>query len=329
MSTRTARVRLLALWLALALGGGAAAQAAELRLAVSRGPVSLPLYVAQAKGYFAAEGLTVGMQECRSGRECFQQIQSGAADLATSAELIVALDNLQQGGAVVVATVSTSVQQLKLVGRRSAGIESPADLRGKRIGTVARTSAQYFLDNWLLYHDIAADQVKVVPLAVHQLADELLGHRLDAIAIWEPMAAEAAARLGADLARLAAPRVYTQHFVLSMERGRLASRDADVQRLLRGLLRAQQFIAAHPGEAADMLAERLRLDRAAARAAMAEHDYRLDLAPTLLSTMDSQSRWALRERLVDAGAALAPVSRAIEPGPLRKVAPAAVSLPSR
>lgn len=329
MSARSARARLLALWLglAVALGCGGAARAAELRLAVSRGPVSLPLYVAQAKGYFAAEGLTVAMQECRSGRECFRQIQSGAADLATSAELIVALDNLQQGPAVVVATVSTSVQQLKLVGRRSAGIEAPADLRGKRIGTVARTSAQYFLDNWLLYHDIAANQVKVVPLAVHELVDELLAHRLDAIAIWEPTAAEAAARLGADLARLAAPRVYTQHFVLSIERSRLASRDADVQRLLRGLLRAEQFIAAHPGEAADVLAERLRLDHAAARAALGEHDFRLDLTPTLLSTMDSQSRWALQQHLVDAGPA--PVSRAIDPGPLRKVAPGAVSLPTR
>ncbi|WP_457418200.1 ABC transporter substrate-binding protein [Roseateles sp. P5_E7] len=329
MSASAARTFFAAL---LALAAALPCGATELRLAVSRGPVSLPLYVAEAKGYFSAEGLAVRMLACNSGRECFQQIGAGAADLATSAELIPALDNLQAAGpasAVVIATISTSTQQIKLVARRSAGITAPADLRGKRVGTVAHTSAQYFLDNWLLYHDVSAEQVTVVPLAVGQLVDELAAQRLDAIAIWEPIAGEAAARLGADLARLATPRVYTQHFVLAIARDKLAAREADVQRLLRGLLRAQQFIASQPGEAAKLLAERLRIAPAAALAAMGEHAYRLDLTPVLLSTMDSQSRWAIRERIVEPGSGLAPVSRAIDAGPLRKAAPGAVTLPIR
>jgi len=326
MSARAVRALVLAL---LALAALLPCGAAELRLAVSRGPVSLPLYVAEAKGYFSAEGLAVKMLACHSGRECFQQIESGAADLATSAELIPALDNLKAASTVVIATISTSTQQIKLVARRSAGITSPGDLRGKRVGTVARTSAQYFLDNWLLYHDVGAEQVTVVPLEVNQLVDELAAQQLDAIAIWEPIAGEAATRLGVDLARLAAPRVYTQHFVLAIARDRLAAREADVQRLLRGLLRAEQFIASQPGEAAKLLAERLRITPAVARAGMGEHDYRLDLTPVLLSTMDSQSRWAIRERVVEAGSGLAPVSRAIDAGPLRKAAPGAVTLPSR
>ena len=317
------------LGVALVLGGPGLAVAAELRVAVSRGPVSLPLYVAQAKGFFAAEGLAVKMLECHSGRECFQQIESGAADLATSAELIVTLDHVKAGPAVVIATVSQSGQQIKLVARRSAGIEVPADLRGKRIGTVARTSAQYFLENWLLYHDIAMEQVTVVPLAIGQLVPELASRRVDAVAIWEPVAGEAAARLGADQARLAAPRVYAQHFVLSALRSQLAARDADVQRLLRSLKKAEQFIAAHADEAAGMLAARLQLEPAAARATLAEHVYRLELTPALLSTMDSQARWAVRERIVEAAAGPGSVARAIDPGPLRKAVPGAVTLPAR
>ncbi|HEY9108702.1 MAG TPA: ABC transporter substrate-binding protein [Roseateles sp.] len=325
----TAGIKLRLLGALLALAGPCLAAAAELRVAVSRGPVSLPLYVAEARGFFAAEGLAVKMLECASGRDCFQQTEEGGADLATSAELLVTLDHLKAGQAVLIAAISNSSQQIKLVARRSAGIAAPADLRGKRIGTVARTSAQYFLDNWLLFHDIAVGQVAVVPLAVNQLVQELASRRVDAVAIWEPVAGEAAARLGADRANLDAPRIYAQHFVLSMPRSQLAAREADVQRLLRALQKAEQFIAARPDDAAGVLAARLQLDRVAARATLAEHAYRLELTPMLLSTMDSQSRWAVREHVVEAARGTGSVARAIDAEPLRRAAPGAVTLPAR
>ena len=319
-------------WLAAALLAGLAlpdaAGAGDLRLAVSRGPVSLPLYVADAKGYFSAEGLGVRLMECHSGRQCFTQLEEGQADLATAAELVVALDSLRSSNATIIATLSSSAQQIKLVARRSAGIAVPADLRGKRVGTVARTSAQFYLDSWLLYHQVEADDVQVVALGVDQLVDALGARRVDAVAIWQPIAAQAQARLGVDLAELPSPRVYNQHFVLVVGRALLAAREADVLRLLRALLRAEQLIAERPAEAAGILASRLQLDLALARIALGEHEYRLSLTPALLSTMDSQARWAIRERLVEPGQRVGTLLGAVDPAPLRKVAPQAVSLPT-
>lgn len=60
--------RVMGAW-ALALTVCAQAGAAEpLRLAVAHGPVSLPFYVAAAKGYFADAGATVDLVDCASGR---------------------------------------------------------------------------------------------------------------------------------------------------------------------------------------------------------------------------------------------------------------------
>lgn len=317
------------LTLLLCLFAAAPALAVELRIAVSRGPVSLLLYVAESKGFLAAEGLAVRMQECHSGRECFQQLDAGTADLATSAELIVALDSMKAASATILASLSSSTQHIKLVARRSAGIQASADLRGKRIGTVAKTSAQYFLENWLLFNEMSPREVTLTPLPVDRLVEELVARRVDAIAIWEPTASEAAARLGSDLAQLAAPRVYTQHFVLSLPKRRLAEREADIQRLLRALLRAERLVANLPDEAATVLAARLQMDRDAARRAMKEHDFRLTLTPTLLSTMDGQARWAVHEGMAPATPGPGAVLQAISAAPLRKVAPDAVTLPSR
>ena len=44
----------------------APAFAHELRFAVSAGPVSLPVYVAEAQGYFKSEGADVKMLDCRA-----------------------------------------------------------------------------------------------------------------------------------------------------------------------------------------------------------------------------------------------------------------------
>ena len=110
-------------------------------------------------------------------------------------------------------------------------------------------------------------------------------------------------------------------------RAQLAVRETDVQRLLRALWRAEQLIAERPAEAAEILASRLQLDLGQAKATLGEHEFRLSLTPALLSTMDSQARWAIRERLVEPGHRIGTLLGAIDAAPLRKVAPQAVSLP--
>ena len=141
------------------------AHAAPLTLAVSSGPVSLPIYVAQARGLFKDEGLDLAVRTCASGRECYEWLAEGQVDIATAAELQVATAAASRHDLAIVATISASSYQIKLVARRSAQIIEAPQIRGKRIGTVPGSSAQYFLDNWLVFNDIQPDAVHVVGLA--------------------------------------------------------------------------------------------------------------------------------------------------------------------
>ena len=140
-------------------------------IAVARGPVSLLVYVAEARGFFAKEGVDIRQVACTSGKECLKLLRDGIATFATCADLLVALDGLapEGPGVRILATISTSSSQIKVVGRSSAGIRAPTDFVGKRVGTVRGSSAQYLLHLWLAQHRIEASAIQ----EVHALAPEL------------------------------------------------------------------------------------------------------------------------------------------------------------
>ncbi len=297
------------------------AQAAPLTLAVSAGPVSLPVYVAESRGFFKDEGLDLRLRDCASGRECYQWLVDGRVDVATAAELQVATGAAAHRDLAIVATISTSSYQIKVVARRSAQIVEAPQIRGKRVGTVPGSSAQYFLDNWLVFNDIDPATVTLAGLAPDKLLPALESRSVDAIAIWEPLASSAALMLGGDAVTFVSPRVYTQHFNLVSARATLEQRDADVTRLLRALQRAQRAIQADPGAARALLVSRLHVPPTLAATVMDGQDYRVRLDQSLVTTMQAQARWAAHGGRVGVD-----LLRTIAPAPLRRLDPAAVGL---
>jgi len=305
------------------------AHAQGLTLAVSDGPVSLPVYVAEARGLFRAEGLDLRTVACHSGRECWRMMADGRADVATASELQMALNHDARPDVAIVATISASAYQIKIVARRSAHVLETPQVRGKRIGTVAGTSAQYFLDSWLLFNDVDPSTVTMVPLAPDAVIGALERRQVDAVAIWEPLASGAAAALGADAVVFASPRVYTQHFNLVADRATIVRREPELVRLLRALAAAQRAIAADAAGAQAILAARLGVPAAIAASAMADEDYRVRLDQSLVTTMQSQLRWALAAGVASrpqSGGRASDLLHAIEPGPLRKALPGAIGL---
>jgi len=314
------------LLLALATWWAGPAAAEGLTLAVSKGPVSLLVYVAMAEGLFTQEGLSVTLAGCSSGRECMQLLTDDKADVATAADLAVVLAAAQRRDLAITATISASSHQIKLIARRSAGIILPRQIQGKRIGTTVGTSAQYFLDQWLLFESIDAGRVHTVAMAPAQLPEALSRREVDAVAIWEPLAGAALAGLKGDATLMPNPRVYTQHFNLVSTEGLMTKRRDDMARLLRALVRAEDTVQRKPALARDVLARELGVDAAAATQALKDHDYRLRLDQSLVSTMSSQMRWAVQQQYVKPGSLPASPLALIQPATLSEAAREAVSI---
>ena len=298
----------------------------ELVLAVSQGALSLPVLVADDQGYFAAEGVAVRTQDCIDGRRCLQLLFDGKAQLATATDLPIAFKSFERIDYAILATFASSARDIKLVVRKSSGIADPKHLEGKRVATVKGTSAHYFLDSYLLFNDVDTTKVTVVPLPPEQLSAALERREVDAVAVWEPFAYRAMKTLGADGAVLPSPRIYTETFNLIADRRTIAAREGDLVKVLRALERGQQFIREHPKIAQSILLRRLSLDQAFVDWAWGDLNYRMALDQSLVTTLEGEARWAVREGHVSADKRVPNFLGVVYPGPLRKAVPGAVTL---
>lgn len=292
---RALRGAALALLAGLALALAAPrADAAELVLAASNNPGSLPIFVAEREGYFRAEGLDVRLLPCAVGRMCLRKVIDGEAQVGTVADLPIALAGLKRERFGILATINTNRNDTKIVARRAGGIRRAADLEGRRVGTFLGTTADYALEVTVLLDNADPERVRRIDLPPGQGREQLLAGTVDAVALFEPYAGELVRALGGEAVVIANEAAYSQTWNLVVSHGAARPRSEDLAALLRALDRAMRHIAGAPAEAKALLQARLGLD-----AALVERDWRglgyeLALNQSLLALLESQARWALR-----------------------------------
>src|SRR6185437_5967461 len=107
----------------------------------------------------------------------------------------------------------------RIVARKSSGIKTIADLRGKRIGTPLNTSSAYYLAKVLGRAKLKESDVTIVALAVPDMAGAIRRHAVDAVSGWEPGAQDSIAALGSDAIAFQPPGLYRELFDLNTTTG--------------------------------------------------------------------------------------------------------------
>ena len=299
--------------------------AEELVVAVARLPLALPFYVAEDQGYFRAQGLTLRIEDCTVGRVCLKRLLDGEVSIATAADTPIVLSSFSSQAFFILATLSSSSNDTKLVARRSAGIAVPRDLAGTRIGTIVGTSAQYFLDAFLLFNGVDRRAVTIVNVTPAGASDAIQKSEVDALAIFEPSAYAAAAALGADGKILPSARINHTTFNLLIDRRIAGVRDAELAKMLSALAQAADFIRLRPLQAQAVLRKRLQLDQNFVDWIWKDYEYQISLDQSLIAVLESQARWAAREGYAS-GSAAPNYLKYIYPAPLARVLPAAITV---
>jgi ABC-type nitrate/sulfonate/bicarbonate transport system substrate-binding protein len=148
--------------------------------------------------------------------------KDGEADVATNAETQALRVSVKNPNLRIIFTVAEGFY--RIVGRKSAGIEKLADLKGKKIGTVPSTSSAYYLHKMLATVGLSESDVTVVPLVpLTKIPTALSNGEVDAVTIWEPEIQNAAEAIGEDAIEFQDRSVYRELFNLNTTAEQLAN----------------------------------------------------------------------------------------------------------
>ncbi|MEI7457712.1 MAG: NrtA/SsuA/CpmA family ABC transporter substrate-binding protein, partial [Nitrosomonadales bacterium] len=271
----------------------------KVTIALVNQPQSTLIFVAMKKGYFSDEGLDVQALPQSNGKLALQSMVQGKADFATVAETPVMFSILRDERIFVIANIETSTANDAVIARVDAGIAKPADLKGKRIGFMPGTTIDFFLDSFLIAQGLTRLDITPIPLKPDEMLDVLLTKKADAVAAWNYPLTQIKRRLGAQAVTFYDRQIYTEHFNIAAMQEFVRQNPQTVTALLRGLVRAEDFVTSHANEAQDIVSDAIKVDRDLVKEVWDVMIYRVRLDQNLPITLEDETRWAMKNKLTD------------------------------
>ena len=218
--------------------------------------------------------------------------EEGVADVATHAETQALRYSVRHPNLRIILNVTEGLY--RIVARKSAGIESVADLRGKRVATIAQTSSGYFLHRMLAEAGLSFDDIVAVPITpLSGMTEALRKGEVDAVVIWEPESENSAQVLGADLVEFHGDRVYSEKFNLNTTAENLAdpAARARIVRFVRAVIDAAAELNHDPAEAKRLVAEAGGFSERDVEDSWKHHRFNAAILPEMLDVLELEEQW--------------------------------------
>lgn len=219
----------------------------------------------------------------------------GGADVAGQAETQALRISVEHPDLRILMTISEGIY--RIVGRRSSGIATLADLKGKRIGVFEDTSAAYFLHRMLRSVDLRESDVVIHPMRPRDMPPAILSGAVDAISIWEPECERAFAALGDDAIEFKDAMIYRELFNLNTTAAALAdpAKRASIVQFTRAVIAGARQSASDPATIWPLVARHSGYPVDLVAASWPHHRFPGALPDDLLDVLTEQEIWLAQQ----------------------------------
>lgn len=293
----------------------------------------LPTVVAEHDGLFAANGVDAEVAFNDSGRYNLARLRAGETDFAMMALTPLVLDRMTdatEGDAddpVILGSLVHSTRLNDVVALAGNGVETPADLAGRRIGLAKGTNAEFVWWLFAHFHGLDPQATELVDRAITDIPQALARGEVDAAVVWQPWSSRLEQEFGDRLLNFEGANVYTAKWLLVTTRGLVEERPGLARRVLMAYRDSIDTIERDPAHAIAVYSRRAGIPAEIMRRQWDAMDYDLNLDWSLVASFQEQLDWARRTGYPVAGGEISVVSL-IAARPLRTVFPTGVGLPS-
>lgn len=257
------------------------------------------LTIAREKGFLEQAGLDAEVKTYPSGSRALEGMFAGEVDVSAPADVPIVLAAFARQDFRIVGTIASADRYQKLVARKDRGIQSPKDLKGKRIATQKNSAVHYFLYLFLRNHGLSEADVRLSFRKAEDLPQALANGEIDAFSMREPYVSQARKLLGDNALIFDAPGLYVTTNTLVVMESFTREKPETIRRILKALVRAEEFAGTHPQEARGIVAKGLGITDSEVSSAWAEHNMKISLSHLLNSGLQNGARWAMTSKLTD------------------------------
>jgi NitT/TauT family transport system substrate-binding protein len=253
-------------------------------------------YVADHYNTWKEQGLGAKATTFASGRLVLDAVLGGGVLVGTAAETPVVFAALNGLPVRIIATLNR-FEPFDLVGIKE--IATGKDLKGRKIGVPQGTNAHYFFSKILASAGLSASDVIAVNLSPADFVSSLANGSIDAFVWTEPHISQAMSMGEGKFHVVQFPNLYFGYSAVITLQNTIDKEPQTLVKVLRALQSADQMIAKDANAAADLTAERIKLDPKVARAYWPRVHFGMALTKDeIIRELESQAKWAIESKLV-------------------------------
>ena len=204
------------------------------------------LQVAKARGFFAKEGLDVELTVFTTGATATEAFRAGRGDFISAGDLPSA-SMWKSGAAVGLAPMSSDTEIFGIVS--SKDINSPKDLRGKKIATRMGSTGEFLVHRYLATGGMTAKDVNLIDLAPPEMVISMVRGDIDAFAWLAPFTTRAVSTGKNAKLLTSAKGLANNRIIMSVTPSFREKNPEAVRKVLRALYQGTQFTRKNPEEA--------------------------------------------------------------------------------
>jgi sulfonate transport system substrate-binding protein len=244
-----------------------------------------PVYLAVARG---------GSANYRFINGGVRSLLNGGAHGATNAEtqMLLAIDTNPR-----IRMLFTLTEGLyRIVGKRSSGIRTLGDLKGKRVVVPRNTSAHYSLVKMLATVGLQESDVTLVAAPATEMTLSLIRGEADAISMWEPESQNAVDALGSDAVVFPGKGIYREGFSFYSSTDVLndSRRRKELVAFVRAVFAAAEAIKARPAEFFPLMSRVTRHPVDQIARSWEHHAFPLVIPGDMLDVVTEEEKWIAR-----------------------------------
>lgn len=248
--------------------------------------------IAQNKGYFAQNGLEPVVTNYATGPQTLDNLIQDQLDIGLAADF-AGVSYIFEHPELRIITSESQQDTFNLIVRTDKGITAPADLKGKKIGVTRKGAGEFFLARFLTLNNLSTQDIEILDRLPTDMSIQLADGTLDAVVLFEPSAFNLKKELG-DKAQVwpiqGAEKVSA---ILFSTKDFIAARPDLIERYVRSLTQAQDFIMTDPQEAKTIMATAGNFSAEYVDYVWQKTTYNVSLQQSLLLTMEEQARFLI------------------------------------